>query len=61
MMSMNFFPNDPVPPVTSTDSCDQFTMGSLFAPSLAHRRHKPAAIAKNIANFARAKFLCPLV
>jgi hypothetical protein len=29
MISVNFFPNDPVPPVTSTDSCDQFTIRVL--------------------------------
>src|SRR5271169_1819811 len=26
MISTNFFPNEPVPPVTSIDSCDQLTI-----------------------------------
>src|SRR5580658_800457 len=39
MISTNFFPNAPVPPVTSIDSCSQFTIVSFEVsfPSLASR------------------------
>src|SRR5258708_5628207 len=40
MISTNFFPNDPVPPVTSIDSCDQFTICSFEASSFCGVTHR---------------------
>src|ERR1035441_2230770 len=40
MISTNFFPNDPVPPVTSIDSSDQFTI-SFFQNQLAGGVNSP--------------------
>jgi hypothetical protein len=69
MISTNFFPNDPVPPVTSIDSCGQFTIRVPSNPLLPVKRpRKTQASYQGIASampdaylLFSGKFLCSIV